>query len=63
MSSAIRIEILEELQTKYVEWREDLGLSNEKILFTLLEKERAKTEYLTKRLDSLSAKEKILARG
>ena len=41
---------MEDLDDKYIEWREDLGLSSEQILITLLEKEKQENEDLRKRL-------------
>jgi hypothetical protein len=46
---------MESLESTYIEWVEDLGLSKEQILITLLEKEIEKNQYLEKRLEDPSA--------
>ena len=46
----LRFKILDDLQNKYGEWVEDLGLPREQILITLLEKEKEKNEDLKRRL-------------
>ncbi len=50
MNHLVRCQILEDLENRFIEWREDLGLSSEQILITLLEKEKEKVEDLKKRL-------------
>lgn len=44
--------ILDQINDKYCEWIEDLGLSQVDILVTLLEKEKEKNEDLKRRLST-----------
>ncbi len=50
MNHLTRFRIMDELETKYCEWVEDLGLTREQILMTLLEKDRQTIEDLKRRL-------------
>lgn len=44
--------IKDDIDLKYIEWIEDLGISQVDILVTLLEKERSKNEDLRRRLSN-----------
>jgi hypothetical protein len=45
-----RVRIMDDLETRFIEWREDLGLSSEQILITQLANARDEIEQLKKQL-------------